>query len=136
MRSSRAFGWVPAVIFAFIEDGSLEVHEDLASVQRTFEGVDVENGVVHFYDATGVYLEPHFTVPNKRGKTFGILPWVTSGVFELVPNPKTDEDPFSLALYEARSLVPNQWFTSLDALKADLSSKGVALEFDSQRKGT
>jgi hypothetical protein len=124
------------MIFAFIEDGTLEVHEDLASVQRQFEGVDVENGVVRFYDSNGIYLEPAFVVPNKRGKILGILPWVTSGVFKLVPNPTSDEDPFALALYETRNLAPNRWFANLDALKADLSRKGVAVELNRQPRET
>jgi hypothetical protein len=117
------------MIFAFIEDGTLEVHEDLASVQKAFEGLDVESGVVAFYDATGTYLEPYFTVPNQSRKIFGLVLWVTSGVYTLVPNPHTDEDPFALALYETHTLAPNRWFTSLDHLKSELAAQGIAVEY-------
>jgi hypothetical protein len=50
------------MIFAFVEDGTLAVHENLASVQREYGGVDVENEVVHFYNEFGVYSEPKFRV--------------------------------------------------------------------------
>jgi hypothetical protein len=115
------------MIFAFLEDGTLEVHEDLTSVQREYEGVDVENGVVHFYSEDGVYLEPHFIVPNRRGKLLGFLGWVTSGVFQLIPNAKAEQDSFALALHETSSLAPNRWFTSLEHLKSELSAKGIAV---------
>ena len=87
------------MIFAFLEDGTLEVHEDLASVQRRYESVDVENEVVHFYNELGVYLEPKFIVPNRRGKILGLFGWVASGVFQLIPNARAERDSFALALY-------------------------------------
>lgn len=133
---SSASALTVTMIFAFVEDGTLEVHADLASVQRQFEGVDVESGVVHFYDVNGVYLSPHFIVPNQRGKSFGLFPWVVSGVFELVPNPSANQDSFALALYETQSLAPNPWFANLDVLKAELAGRGVAVEFDPGRQAS
>jgi hypothetical protein len=117
------------MIFAFVEDGTLEVHEDLAAVQREYEGVDVENEVVRFYDESGTYLEPKFIVPNRRGRLLGMFGWVSSGVFELVANPDALQDSFALALHETVSLSPNRWFESLEHLKSELASKGVAVEF-------
>lgn len=117
------------MIFAFDEDGTLTVHKDLASVQREYEGVDVENEVVHFYNELGVYLEPKFIVPNRRGKVLGLFGWVTSGVFQLIPNANAAQDSFALALNETNSLAPNRWFESLEQLKAELSARGVAVTF-------
>ena len=117
------------MIFAFVEDGTLDVHDDLAAVQRAYEGVDVESEVVHFYDESGTYLDPQFIVPNRQGKTLGIFNWVSSGVFKLVPNPQAPQDTFAFALYETTVLSPNRWFTSLEQLKSDLANKGVAVEF-------
>jgi hypothetical protein len=117
------------MIFAFVEDGTLAVHEDLASVQREYEGVDVEDEVVHFYKECGVYLEPTFVVPNRRGKVLGPFGWVASGVGQLVPNANAAQDSFALALYETSSLAPNRWFESLEQLKSELSARGVAVTF-------
>jgi hypothetical protein len=118
------------MIFAFLEDGTLEVHEDLASVQREFEGVDVENEVVHFYNEQGVYLEPEFIVPNRSGKLLGLFGWVASGVFQLIPNANAGRDSFALALHETSSLAPNRWFGSLEQLKSELLAKGVVVSFE------
>ena len=82
------------VIFAFVEDGTLEIYGSAAEAIRANEGIDVEDRVVHFYDENGVYLEPRFSTPNRRGKLFGLIGWVQSGVYELVANPDADEDPF------------------------------------------
>jgi hypothetical protein len=117
------------MIFAFVEDGTLEVHEDLVAVQREYEGVDVENEVVRFYDESGTYLEPKFIVPNRRGRLPGIFGWVSSGVFELVANPDAPQDSFALALHETVSLSPNRWFATLEHLKSALARKGVTVEF-------
>lgn len=117
------------MIFAFLEDGTLEVHEDLLAVQREYEGVDVEDGVVRFYDESGTCLEPRFIVRNRRGKILGIFGWVRSGVFELVANPNASRDAFALALYDTAVLTPNRWFSTLEHLKSELARKGVAVEY-------
>jgi hypothetical protein len=56
------------VVFAFVEDGTLSVYETATDAIRQYEGIDVEDGVVHFYDEKGTYLEPRFSTPNKRGR--------------------------------------------------------------------
>ncbi len=124
------------MIFAFIEDGTLEVHENLASVQREFEGVDVEDQVVRFYNELGVFLEPRFMVPNRRGKVLGLIGWVTSGVFELIPNTNAPQDSFALALAETTSLAPNPWFESLEKLKGELSARGVSVTFEHRQQSS
>ena len=36
------------MVFAFLEDGTLVIHENAADACRKYEGIDVESGVVHF----------------------------------------------------------------------------------------
>jgi hypothetical protein len=117
------------MIFAFVEDGTLEVYETAPLAIRSHEGIDVESGTVRFYDATGVYLEPRFNTPNRKGNLLGLFGWVNSGVYELVANPQAGEDSFALALYETATLAPNPWFSSLEQLKSDLAARGVEVEF-------
>lgn len=108
------------MIFAFVEDGTLEVHEDLALVQRAYGGVDVENECVHFYSELGLYLQPEFTTPNRKGKVFGLFGWVISDVFKLVPNVEAKHDSFALSLYQTNLLTPNRWFANIKQLKSEL----------------
>ena len=108
------------MVFAFLEDGTLEVHAAATDAFREYEGIDVESGV---------YLEPRFTTPNRSGKWLGLIQWVHSGTYELVPNPSAEADTFALALYETSVLEPNPWFDSLDALKATLAARGVVVDW-------
>ena len=115
------------MVFAFLEDGTLVVHATPSDATREYEGIDVESGVVRFYDETGTFLEPRFTTPNRQGKTLGLIPWVESGTYELVPNPSAEADSFALALHETSVLEPNPWFGSLDELKTTLAARGVVV---------
>jgi hypothetical protein len=115
------------MVFAFLEDGTLVVHESVVDASRQYEGIDVESGVVRFYDESGTFLEPRFTTPNRAGRTLGLFRWVVSGTYELVANPAAGEDPFALALHETSVLEPNRWYASLDDLKATLAARGVAV---------
>lgn len=120
------------MIFVFIEDGTLDVVEDLSEAQRCYEGVDVESGVYDFYNDQGVYLEPRFIVPNRYGKFLWLFDWSTSGVFELIPRPEELEKPIWLALSETNILNPNTFFKTMDDVKAYFIAKGVAVD---QAKG-
>lgn len=115
------------MVFAFLEDGTLMIHESAADACRQYEGIDVESGVVHFYDESGTPLSPRFATPNRTGKWLGLIRWVVSGTYELVPDPASGADPIALALYETSVLEPNRWFASLDELKAALAARGVAV---------
>ena len=90
------------------------------------------SGVVTFYDEDGTYLEPRFNQPNQSGELFGPVGWVQSGTYELVPNPTANHDSFALALYETQVMEPNQWFSSIEQLKAILFAKGVPVELQAK----
>ena len=79
------------MIFVFVEDGTLEIVDDVAEARKNNEGVDFENEVVHFFDEQGRYLEPNFTKPNRYGKFLWIFNWCQSGEYELIPNPNANE---------------------------------------------
>jgi hypothetical protein len=123
------------MIFAFVEDGTLELIDSAAEAQRQYEGIDVEGGIVRFYDETGMYLEPIFKTPNRTGKILGVLGWVASGTYDLVSNPSADQNSFALALFETVTLAPNRWFSSIEHLKSELSIQGVQVEFKASRAG-
>jgi len=113
------------MLYAFLEDGMLEIVEDVAEARRRYEGIDVESDVVQFFDENGRRLKPHFTVPNRSGKYFGIIRWVESGVYDLVPDPDPAADSIEIALLETSLMEPNRWFASLEAVKAALREKGL-----------
>ena len=77
--------WPPVVVmlYAFLEDSTLEIVEDVVEARRRYEGIDVESDVVRFFDENGRRLKPNFTVPNRSGKYLGIIRWVESGVYDL-----------------------------------------------------
>jgi hypothetical protein len=118
----------PTVIFCFDETGVLNIYGSLGDAVMAWEGVDVESGVVRFYDGNGVSLMPKFIMPNRSGRIFSWFRWVESGAYELVPNEKP-EDSFALALFEARVLEPNEWVDSIEQLKSDLRSSGIDIDF-------
>jgi hypothetical protein len=115
------------MVFAFLEDGTLDVHASAEDAIREYEGIDVESEVVRFYDESGVYLEPRFTTPNRSGTWLGLIRWVESGAYQLVPNAAADTDSIALALHETSTLQPNPWFATLDDVKAALTARGVAV---------
>jgi hypothetical protein len=124
---------MPPPVFAFLEDGTLRLFESTTAAAREYEGIDVESGVVKFYDRSGTCLQPVFSAPNRSGKIFEVFPWVQSGVYDLSPNPDAGEDPFAVALLEVSVLEPNPWFSSLHALKSALAAEGVEVEWKGDR---
>jgi hypothetical protein len=108
------------MIFAFIEDGSLEIKRDLSEVRRDFEAVDVENLVVEFYDDRGRPLQPVFTRPNRRRKFLGFLVSLEQGEFELRPTQDPTWDPVEVMLDETVALEPNPFFKSLEEVRKHL----------------
>ena len=110
-----------AMIFALGEDRVLEVHEDLAAVQRSCEGIDVENSVWEFFDERGRPLDPVFVEPNERWRIFGKISMVRSGRFELTLAEHSARPSLVQSLARCVLLDPNPHFASLDEVKAHLA---------------
>jgi hypothetical protein len=108
------------MIFAFVEDGSLEIKRDLSEVRRDFEAVDVENLVVEFYDDLGRPLEPVFTRPTRRRRFLGFFLSLEQGGFELRPTQDPTWDPIEVMLDKAVKLEANPFFNSLEEARAHL----------------
>lgn len=113
------------MIFAFVEDGSLEIKRDLSEIRRDFEPVDVENLVVEFYGEDGRPLEPVFTRPNRRHKILGFLVSLEQGEFELRPTQDSSRDSIEVMLAETVALEPNPFFGSLEEVRAYLKKREV-----------
>jgi hypothetical protein len=116
------------MIIAFIDDGTVEVCDDLAEAQREHEGIDVENGVVEFYSEDGSWLEPIFVEPNRRGTLpFGVG-WVESGSFRLEPRPDRLDRPIWRAFARHRYAGKLGAFSSIADLQAHLAAGGVQVK--------
>lgn len=104
------------MIFAYAEDGMFTVHADEAAARRQWEPIDVENGVVVFYDEDGTWLKPEFTTPN-RYRFFGFV--LTQGHYVLARSGQVAShvDPIDIALGEAAGVEPNPHFDSVDAIR-------------------
>jgi hypothetical protein len=114
------------MIFAFVEDGTINVLADDEAARREFEPIDVESNAVVFYAEDGTWLEPRFTEPNRRS-LFGLM--LRQGRFELVPRPdaKADEvDSVQVALAGASHVDPNPHFDTVEA---------IARHIDGHRRG-
>ena len=107
------------MIFVFIEDGTLDIVENLQEARKNYESIDVESGVYEFFDAQGVRLQPVFTVPNKYSKwLFGLFKTMESGVYNLETSKEATGDSFLTMLEETIALNPNKWFSSLEEIKS------------------
>jgi hypothetical protein len=112
------------MIFAFLDDRGLMVHDSLEDVLRDHEAIDVENGDVRFFDSEGHSLRAVFTEPNKYTKLLGSIEMVAQGVFTLQPDPESGTSEFcARVLPEVAYLYPNPWFASLEALRESFSSR-------------
>lgn len=105
------------MIFAFANDQTLAVLDDINETRRECEGVDVEDNVYKFFDENGFKLEPIFTKANKTGKIIGNMGWVESGIFNLE---KTNSKPLNIfdLLEDTLGLEPNEYFKNLNEVKA------------------
>ena len=114
------------MIAVFVEDGPLEVAEDIDEANRSYEGIDVESGVFVFYDEQGRYLRPDFVEPNRSGRYLGLIPWCVSGRFELRAEPDAKEASFEQALDEVSRISPNRWFRSVREVRDHLDDRRAA----------
>lgn len=116
------------MIFAFVEDGTIEIFENEMLACEDFESVDVESGVVTFFDENGNFLEPVFTRPNRYGKILWLISWCESGTYHLLRNPGAEEEPLWMHLLKARRVGFNKFFRSLSEVTKHLLSKGVDVD--------
>jgi len=109
------------MIFAFLEDGMIEVHANAADAKIEFKARDVESRAVVFYAEDGTYLKPELTTPHKR-MLFGLV--TVEGEYDLVRcDPAPPEiDPIDVALDEATGTRPNNFhFASVDEVRAHVA---------------
>ena len=97
------------MIFGFVEDGTVEVYDDVASAKGQWTAPDVDSEVVVFFTEDGVWLEP------RR----------TKGQFELEPNPHPPPgiDTFEIAMGDAVSLKANRHFHSLHDIRRHVRAR-------------
>ncbi len=107
------------MLFAYNEDGTLEVVADEAEARIHFESYDVESGAVRLFDGSGNPLSPRFPHRSER-KILGIRISDDPGPFELVASEGTGETLLQ-ALSPAVVLMPNRWFKDIDAVRARLA---------------
>ena len=109
------------MLFAYNDDGRLEVIADEDEARRSFEATDVEAGVIRFFDSRGEPLTPRFPQRSPR-KFLGMSFSSDPGPFELAP-PADGGETLIDALGPAVVLMKNRWFTDIDAVRAHLSGK-------------
>lgn len=107
------------MIFAYNEDGTLEVVADVAEARGRFESSDVESGAVRLFDSTGKPLEAHFPKRTEK-RFFGLRVSSDPGPYELAPA-TDDGETLDQALGPTVVLMPNRWFPDLDAVHAHLT---------------
>ena len=107
------------MLFAYNDDGRLEVVEDVAEARDNFAASDVEAGVIRLFDDRGRYMAPHF--PERSEKKFlGMKLSSDPGPFHLKAGDAAGESLLD-ALGPTIVVMPNKWFKDIDAVKAHLS---------------
>ena len=93
------------MIIGVVEHGEVRIFDSIDHAIREWAAYpsDVESGVITFYDADGVWLEPRLAGPLTLHRNAA---------------PHAAVDPIGLALFEAETLIPNRYFDSLDELRA------------------
>lgn len=108
-------------LYVLDEAGDLYVASSEAELQGAFEGVDVEDGVYRFFDESGNPLKADFIVRNQRGKIFGLIKWVRSGTYRLLPSEDGTLPHLSEVLKNpAITLQPNRYFSDIDMVRRSL----------------
>jgi hypothetical protein len=106
------------MLFAYNDDGRLEVVVDVADARRRFASRDIETGAVRLFDEAGRELTARFPQRSER-RILGFKISEDHGPFELEPSPEGSETLLE-ALGPLVVLMPNQWFADVDAVKAHL----------------
>ena len=108
-----------AMLFAYNEDGTLEVLADEAEARRQFQAQDVESGTIRLFDASGNPLAANFPQRSER-KFLGVRISSHPGPFHLAPSSAPDAETLADAFGPTVVLMPNKWFANLDAVRAHL----------------
>ena len=107
------------MLFAYNDDGRLEVIGDEEEARRSFAASDVEAGVIRFFDSGGAPLTARF--PQRSRKRFlGMSISSDPGPFELAPSTDGGETLLD-ALGPTIVLMKNEWFADMDAVRAHLA---------------
>ena len=111
-------------IFAFREDGVIQILESIDAVKRSCDGRDWDAGVWAFYDFSGCPLEPVFVRPNRYYTFLWLIHWSRPGDFKLEKVCPQGRDAIETALCESHALLPNPVFGSFPEVCAHLESRG------------
>lgn len=109
------------MLFAYNDDGRLEVVADVAEARRQFASSDVESGAIRLFDAAGQPLTPAFPQRSER-RFLGMRISSDPGPFDLLPSREPDAETLPQALGPTVVLMPNQWFGTLEAVQSHLAS--------------
>jgi hypothetical protein len=109
------------MLFAYCDDGSLEVVADEAEARRQFDSADLESGVIRLFDSTGEPLTPVFPERSER-KFLGMRVSDDRGAFSLSPSKDSDAESLRDAFAPSVVLRPNRWFKDLDEVLAHLAT--------------
>jgi hypothetical protein len=109
------------MLFAYIDDGRLEVLEDIAAARREYASDDIESGTIRLFDDAGNPLTAVFQARSAR-KFLGMVISDDRGPFDLVPSAQPDAEKLVDAFAPSVVLMPNRWFKDVDAVRAHLAT--------------
>jgi hypothetical protein len=111
------------MLFAYNDDGRLEVVADEAEARNNFAASDVEAGVIRLFDENGKVMTPTF--PDRKSKKFlGMTLSSDPGPFHLMPS-GADGERLLESLGPTIVVMPNRWFKDIDAVKAHLAARAT-----------
>lgn len=109
------------MIFAFLEDGGVYTFDGADQAFGEFEGIDVESGIVCFFNEFGCPRRPVFDMSNEYGKRFWIFSWSKSGIYHLEADGNFEIEPLEMLLAEAQYLDESSEYNSLEDVRNSLS---------------
>jgi len=110
------------MLFAYNEDGTLQVVADIDDARRHFRPDDVESGAIRLYDSAGRPLSPVFPHRSDR-KVLGIRVSDDPGAYDLVAMDADTPDSLRAVLDEANVLMANPWFADLASIRDHIERK-------------
>ena len=112
------------MLFAYIDDGRLEVLEDVNQARQEYASDDIDSGTIRLFDASGNPLTAVFPARTER-KFLGMVISDDPGPFELVPSVEPGAEKLLDAFGPSVVLMPNRWFRDVDAVRAHLTPRTV-----------